>query len=360
MPDSTGSNKKVKYNPSPVNGHSEGLSKVVDKISEHYGNGDRSSVATSVLRGINHRGYGVPMKSNISNQGITFFTRPDLNLSYDNITVSRRLAVMGTKNLNSLPGYIRCILDPASNSGLFPKGHGVGLNRSKSALVDSKSAFVGVLTNNLTSLSGWPDNTIDSFTSEAGLGHEVWNQVDNYTASHGTFDLTAEFREFEGGLITTLIRTWMEYMSRVADGSMLPYPWSIEEKVLDYYTRIYRFVLDPTRTFVKHVISTIGYPTAVPDAAKYNFNSESPTAPSDSVGIPFKCLTCEVDDPITLLEFNSVVATFNPAMKDGTRESSMVKIPQAQALRYNFEGYPYIDLVTHELQWWMLKGDQDK
>ena len=333
--------------------------KEVDKISTKEGYGNRRTIGTSILRGINHRGYTDSLKSNVSNQGLTFFTRPDLNLSYDNVVTSRRLSNMNTKDKQSVPMYIRCVLDPVANNKLLiptPYDH-VPANVS-SPLCDPKSPFIHVLSNRLTSLSGWPDFTIDSFTSEAGIAHEVWNQVDTYTVNYGTFDLTAEFREYDGGLVTNLFRVWEEYSARVADGSMMPYPWTVEEKVLDYYTRIYRLVLDSTRTYVKHVISTIGYPTAVPDAAKFNFSAGSPKTPEDKVGIPFKCVGVEVDDPINLLEFNELVISFNPSMADDRREASMVKLKNIELDENNYNGYPRIDLTTNELQWWISKEEK--
>ena len=74
---------------------------VIDSLARKLGCGALSDAYRLMLSGINHRGLGNPVRTNRDNSGIIFFTRPDLNLTYDNIAYNRLMSTLGTKGERS-------------------------------------------------------------------------------------------------------------------------------------------------------------------------------------------------------------------------------------------------------------------
>jgi hypothetical protein len=331
----------------------------ITKVRGGYG---RTSIATlNILRGINHRGSGNIVPANTDEQGFTFFTKPNLNLSYDNVNAVRRLSFLAQGGSNSLGAAIRCTLSPLVESTVgihpgwsqsaMPKRHPQDI---RSSVTDDRYAFIPLLTNTLISLSGWPDFVVEAFNSKEGLRKETVSWVDSIADNYGSFDLTANFQNIDGDPITVLFSVWMEYAARVAEGSMNPYPQMIIENEIDYQTRIYRLILDPTKTFVRKIADVgIAFPSAVPNGAAFNYDSDTMfNEENKQIGIRFTCNGVRYNDPITIVNFNRTVATFNSSMRDSVRDEVMVKLKPNEKLLFNYRGYPRINELN-ELEWWV-------
>lgn len=321
----------------------------INRISRHSGYGDLGATMQDALYGINHRGAGNAIPGNSDHYGLTFFTRPRLNLSYDNVLASRQLMPLLTDDSTSLKRAIRVMLDP--------EGAKRGIT---SPLVDNHSAFLPILTNTLLSLNGWPDVTVDAFTSKEGRYKEAYSMVDSAVRYYSTFDATAAFRNIAGDPITLLFNTWIHYASQVYEGVMSPYPDSIIENEIDYNTRIYRLILDPSRLYVQKIAACgAAFPMASPLGTAFNFSSEQPVNnENEQISVPFRCMGAEYLDPIIVEEFNKVVGVFNPTMAESEgREprfrSTYYKVDTRTKNFFNYRGYPRIDPKTMELEWWV-------
>jgi hypothetical protein len=180
--------------------------------------------------------------------------------------------------------------------------------------------------------------------------------VDSFASDYSTFDITATFRNIDGDPINALFRAWTQYMTRVLSGSLVPYPEFVVENEIDYMTRIYRIILDPSRTHVQKIGACgAGFPTALPLGAAFNYSSDAPISQDTAqISIPFRCMGAQYNDPILVAEFNTTVATFNASMADGVREKMMVKLQQHERELFNYEGYPRIS-PDMELEWWVSK-----
>lgn len=326
---------------------------LTDGISRDGGYGSLSQAVTNTFYGINHQGAGVPAPRNNDHYGLTFFTRPRLNLSYDNIIAYRPLTNLLTTAPLSVNRAVRTYLDPVAERA--------SVNPIRTPLVDPYNPFIPLLTNTLISISGWPDSTVETYTSTEGLKREAWSMVDGTSRIYRTFDLTANFRNVVGDPITLLFHAWMHYAACVYEGVMVPHPDHIVENEIDYQTRIYRLVLDPTRTYVQKIAATgAAFPIANSIGNSFNYNNEKPvTEENAEISVPFRCMGVDYLDPITMLEFNKVVELFNPAMADGKRgyNNALVKLTAAERKVYNYRGYPHIDLETCELEWWVPAAD---
>ena len=194
--------------------------------------------------------------------------------------------------------------------------------------MDNNNAFIPVLTNNLLSLSGWPDLVAPTFTSKSGVYNEVYSQVDGITENYESFDLEATFRNTRGDPILYMFYIWLHYSAAVFSGKLAPYLDFITENEIDYNTRIYRLVLDANKQIVKKIAASgVCYPISVPLGSFFDFNNERPfNDQNKEISIRFKTLGAVYQDDILIKEFNNTVAIFNPAMRDGNRESYLVKI----------------------------------
>ncbi len=338
----------------------------VDVVSRQSGLGELTAATANALYGINHRGVGNPIPYNTDNHGLTFFTRPRMNLSYDNLSVDRVLTplLVEKEDPPTLQRAIRVLLDPINAGGRFGFNSRrltkERLNPVTSPLVDHKSAFIALLTNNLLSLNGWPDPVVGFYNAKEGVHKESWSMVDDVVRYYGTFDLQASFRNIAGDPITLLFNTWIRYAANVYEGRMIPYPDSILENEIDYQTRIYRLILDPSRQFVQKIaVANAAFPTSSALGAAFNFASDTPFVQdtAQQISIPLHCVGAEYNDPITIREFNDVVGVFNNDMFDHLRPNKMMRLDKALLNYFNYNGYPRIDPRTQELQWWVSRED---
>lgn len=341
----------------------------IDVSSRFSGLGGAGTSTFSIINGLSIYG-GLPkIPSNTDNQGYTFFTRPQLNLSYNNCITSRRMAAYANQNPVGAANAIRCMLQPIGLMRQFKRDSFNGSAQAKSGsdtdirsqIVDDRSPFINLLSNTLMTINGFPDLAPDTYTSNEGIAKEVVSWVDDRPYQHGPFDITADFANMDGDMLTHFFHCWVEYETRVAEGSMVPFPINIMTNRIDYQTKIYRLTMDRTRKFVQNIATTIAYPTAVPLGAVFNFNLEERLATDVAkVSIQFRCVGVEYNDPIQIYEFNRLVSRFNPDMADpvdrnepidSIRNKKMIKINESEKLVLDYKCYPRIS-ETNELEWW--------
>jgi hypothetical protein len=318
--------------------------------------GPASSAIGDSFFGINHRQVVPAIPINRDRFGLTFFTRPMLNLSTENLREHRLFAPMLSNQEKSLPRVLRNLLDYTQ----FKAGLG-------SSLVDPNLAFIAPLSNHILSMAGWPDMDVPTFTSSDGLYKEAYSMADGIVRHLGTYDITATFRNLPGDPITALFYFWCLYQEAVFTGELVPYPDMIWNNEIDYNTRIYRLVLDDTKTKVQKIAACgAAFPLNAPTGAAFNYESERPLNQSnDQITVNFRCIGAMYFDDILVDEFNRTQAFFNGCMKASaftynSRDKSWsnqyyVQVPIEALTVFNNRGYPRIDPDTYELQWWVDK-----
>jgi hypothetical protein len=309
----------------------------------------------SVFYGINHRQTPTPIPYNKDNYGLVFFTRPQLNLSTENIRAERFLGPLLTKQDASIQRIIRMYLDPrlgASDQALV------------SPFVDNKNAFMSLLTNHCISCTGWQDVLLDTYTSQPGAYREVYAQTDGVFKNYTTYDISATFRSMPGDPIMLLMLIWQFYQAAVFEGKLLPYPDFLVQNEIDYNTRIYRLVLDHTKQYVQKIACTgASFPINVPIGNSFNFETDAPlNMANKEITIQFKSLGARYMDEIVVHDFNKVVGIFNPQMRspDMSKNKEMAKVHISELQFFNNLGYPRIDPNTKELQWYVPIGDYNR
>lgn len=267
----------------------------------------------SAFHGIRATG-GLPrLPANTDERGYIFFTRPDMNLSYDNVIQTRRMAALSNTDPLSMGNLLRCMMDP------IHKDKGGSVN-DRSTIFNDKQAFMTILTNTCMTFSGMPDFSVERFTSQSGWSREQVTFTDSLPYMREAWNASATFMNMEGDPLTSLFLIWTEYQTRLVEGVMTPYPHNKYENRIDYMTGIYRFTLDNSGRYVKHVCRTIGFPVVAPISAVFEYDVSKPTNDTNSViSQDFACMGLEVDDPILIWEFNDVVREFNKVMTPANR-----------------------------------------
>jgi hypothetical protein len=325
------------------------IPEAINKVMQTTAAGAIDTAIGDSYFGINHRQTPGPVGVNKDNYGLTFFVKPRMNLTTANLVSSRQLSPLLTKQPASIQRVIRLLLDHQliTKEGL------------KSPLVDPQMGFIPILSNHLLSMNGWPDVSVDTFSSQDGVYKEAWAMVDSVAQNYSIYDITANFRNTPGSPITLLFFAWIHYMSMVYQGIMVPYFEHIVEQEMDYNTRIYRLVLDQSKRFVTGIAACgAALPISTPIGSMFNFNSEKPYNDEyDQISIQFRCMGAMYKDDILVYEFNRVTELFNDTMGDRYRTSMYRVVPFEFLSIFNYRGYPRIDPDTYELQWWVPKDE---
>lgn len=360
----------------------------LDIPNRESGFGGAGASTYTIFNGLNIQGGKPALPPNVDDQGLVFFTRPAMNLSYDNVINIRTLAALADQSHNSAGNALRCLMSPprylnSAIGGKAPKptyANGQLVGEGRSIFVDDENPFITVLSNTLKDLSGWPDWAMDTYTSPEGYQKEQVSWADDFPSIYNTFDLTANFYNTEGSVILDLMRVWLDYMTRVATGEMGPWPEYVVANRIDYQTKIYRFTLDRNRRFVQKVGCTIAFPTGIPNGAVFNYTDETPhNQDQNIVSIPLRCIGAEYDDPIIIEEFNATVGRFNSKMRaanlaeyrkaftdinlntgatlinNASRIAQpMVRLSEGEKQLYNYKAYPHIS-ADNEMEWWVSR-----
>lgn len=314
------------------------------------------------LYGFNHRQIPGMVPMNKDEYGFTFFTRPQLNLTPGNIRALREMYPLLTANEISLQRFLRCTLDPRLMVGNIE-----GSSALSCPFVDNDQAFIPVLTNNLNSISGWPDMTVDTFTSKEGVYKETYSQVDGIVKNYTTFQIDASFRNTRGDPIVFMFYIWLHYQSAVFQGILTPYIDYLMENALDYTTRIYRLVMDETKTYVRKIAATGGsFPVSLPIGSFMDFNKDRVfNDQNKNITIRFQCIGAQYLDDILIKEFNETTKIFNPSMAyveeadrstdDLSEAGGLISVPREMLTYFNHRGYPWINPDNYKLEWWIPK-----
>jgi len=330
----------------------------MDYISRGRGTGPyKTHLATQLAK---HDRIGIRASmDNYVKHGLTFITRPHLNLNPHNLKVDRVLNLLNTDNENSIQFAIRCMLDTdfAGTAG-FEKA-------MKCPFIDWRSPFFTWITNNMQGISGGPTFQLDVDTEEGGYFGEAQSTAkasDSYTKP---FDLNIEVIDPYGGPIAAAIFYWTYAMDAQYRGFILPYPGDIEEQVLNYTVSIYRFLTDITGIHIVRAYKYTGcFPISRPGASLADFTRDTPfIEQARSFSIGFRCNHVDENDPIIFKEFNDLVERYYPVFNKGgsaispdykehrkpmTRDQvdtwakSLGLIRNTFMPDYNYTGIPYI------------------
>lgn len=316
--------------------------RLVSKLTARNGFSPLDSALTSTMYGIDLFNNPSPAQQVHEQFGLVFFTRPMLNLSYDNVTAVRSLTPLATNETTSIGRYVRALLDP--------------LGKWPCPLLDQESVFMPILSNTLENLTGWQDPMVDTWTSASGLKKDAYTMVDSANDVFAPTDLSAMFRNTRGNVLGYLFHVWQTYMSLQFAGKIDPYPEFYEHFTVDYQTRIYHLILDPTRQFVEDVVCTgSSFPLANPAGARANYNrSEVVNQEIYTISQSFRSMGMFYYDPGYMYDFNTATGLLRPGFNDDNLREKQYRIlyPMEYKL-FTYRAFPRVNPKTARLEWWV-------
>lgn len=289
---------------------------------------------------------------NAEKVGLTFFTKPRLNMTTVSLRQDPQLAMMDSMNPMDWMFGIRCNLDT-----VFARSTPAHQAAVNSPWFNDTSAFNIPLSNALIGQSGWPDFNLEYETTEAGYFSEDMTLARGSDRGRRTYDINCTFRDVQGGWVMSYIYYWLHAMALQMEGAIVAYPSDREANRLNYTCSIYRFVLDTSlRTITKWAKATGCFPVTIPIGEVFNFNpGDSYIHTSQSFSVTFKANHVAYMDPRHLAAFNTLVERY--AGSDIKTSSNYVNVPPTP--EGNFIGIPYVELFkgTNELMWKAKKSD---
>lgn len=314
--------------------------------SSGLGPGNRTTHA--VFRGLNPLATIEQLPGNTDQQGLIFFTRPDMNLSYDNVSAYRKLNALNDHSPYGMANAIRCVLSPP---GVDPVG-----DKSRSKIIDDLLPFIAVLSNTCLKWSGAESKVADVHQTPENMAKAAMAWFDDRPIRPRVWTANATFANMEGNPVGALFDVMWDYQALVAsDSTFQPWPRNLFENRIDSQMAVYRFTLDRSRRYVQSTFRTICFPTVSDDAARFDLDrTEQYNDSGKEIQQTFTCMGREVDDPITITEFNKLVAMFNPLMRIEKRRTQMVKLKAHEYPIFAHMCYPRIE-DDKEFAWYAPK-----
>lgn len=353
------------------------IDRVLDESYRNMGFGSNSNILQNFMSRLDRHGTAL-VPPNTLNYGFTFITRPRLNMTEGNLRQNPHFAGLETMDNNSVPFMIRGLLDTVLSTGRGPFKDSEEVFKfadlaASSPLLDTKSPFLIPLCNGLKGISGWPDFTVESETTEGDFHSGDFTFAQGSDFLNKSTELSLEFRDIQGGIVIAILYYWILSIACLTKGTMMAYPDDIYEQRLNYTVSIYRFVTDPTRRHVLWWAKATGcFPKSVPIGALFNINQgEVSISSASNFSVPFVANKIEYNHPGILMDFVRLVRRYNPSLP-GIRlksttdiphltKTDMVEIPYMRdgqisydIRRMNFMGVPFIvpTKAGIELKWY--------
>ena len=246
---------------------------------------------------------------NAEHSGLTFITRPRLNLQSSSLRQDRTFAPLDgdpAASVNSMQYMIRCLLDTK-----FCRETG---SIYRSPLVDILNPWFTPLGNALNGVSGFTDPIIETFTTDSGFHSEDQTFAIGHDNLNKTYELQLSFKDIQHGPISAIFFYWLRYIYNVTKGTMLAYSDDVDNQRMNYTVSIYRFVMDPSRkTITKFCKATGCFPKSLPLGASFNYGEgETFVAASGRFSIPFVVNKLEYMDYAIFADFNRLAERYWP------------------------------------------------
>ena len=206
-----------------------------------------------------------------------------------------------------------------------------------------------------------------TYTSTPGMMKEVVGWANSQSNFYGKWDMDTTFYNTVQEPIKLLFNTWITYQSMVKYGTIYPYYDYMLGRRIDSTVGIFEIVLDEDNRTINHVAQTIAHPITKPDGKEYDIdNSVSYSAEDTDITMRWACYGALYDDPMSLVDFNRHVSTFNPKLRPyadstlsrGITEDYAELTPDLYPL-FNSLAIPFIDLRYKKLEWLISKEQLD-
>mgnify|MGYP001214329310 FL=1 len=283
-----------------------------------------------------------PFQVNRMYRGMTFITRPKLNLSTRSLKQDDTMQMLNNADPYGFQMAIRSWLDTK-----FAKDNDY-ITRN-CPFFNKFSAFNIPLMNSLTAISGWPDTVIESYTTRGGYFSEDMSFAVGSTDGRQTTNLTLSCRDFQGGFVMAMLFYYLRSLYLQSSGLSTVYTEDIDAYRLNYTFSIYRFLLDPYRKSIPYWAKATGcWFSGLPTGDLFNFSIDDEYIPtSREFSFPVVANRVEYMNPQILTDFVTVASRYGGSyLKDRSEGKALpdgyVEVPYSAS--QNFVGMPTIDL----------------
>lgn len=297
------------------------------------------------MRGIRILGKGPAMMPMADNTiGLSLVTRPQLNLSDDNISRSEKLVSLYGASQYSVGAYVRGMLDERWGAANSP----IGLN--------NQFPFIPVLTEYLKTSTGFDDLQISIDTSEPGLRQQVYQRVASKLESNGVFTIQQSYYNPKPSVIQALFQYWEDYISEVTSGDRQvgPRDWYLMGNRIDYDCRIYHLIMNKDTEFLEHIFATVqSIPVTYPAGSIANIDNTSTTLRGegqDDFTVQFSSAGMRMDEWGLLQAFNEHSFNYNKGLRPENRARYYRELKSDEYIPYNYGAYPLLLPRTAEIK----------
>lgn len=289
------------------------------------------------LRGLRILGKGPAMMPMADNTiGLSLVTRPQLNLTDDNISRSEKLVSLYGVGPNSIGAYIRGMLDERWGAAFQPHA------------LNNKIPFITCLTEYLKTSTGFNDLQIRVETSEPGLRDQVYQRVASKLEDNSAFSITQTYYNPKPSVIQALFQYWEDYISEVVSGDrqVTPRDWYLMANRVDFDCRIYHLIMNKDSQFLEHIFATVqSIPVTYPAGSIANIDNTSTTLRGegqDDFSVQFASVGQRQDEFGLIQAFNEHSFLYNPGLRPESRNSLYRELDESEYVAYNYGAYPLL------------------
>lgn len=325
----------------------DNLEPILDYAFSEAGGPSYTSPLVNIMRGIKILGQG-PQMAPIADDtiGLSFITRPLLNLSDDNCSKHMRLATLFKPASGSAQEYVKGLLDRTSG------------NNITSQAFDNKSAWMPILINLTKSSDGFPDIDLDMGTTGGGFRGEVHQYVDGVLDENGKYTLTQTYYNAKGGIVPFIFEIWLQYIYEVTtgDNNVEPYPEAVYQNYIDYDCRIYHLIMEKDNKSISHIFMSIqSIPVTFPAGAFAAIDNDSNNRRGqgqEEISIQYSSIGFRYDTWEVCDGFNGSTIYFNPDMANNVRATKNVLLRPSEWTTFQYASYPWININAMIMEWW--------
>lgn len=343
------------------------------KLNRYHGSGaeslyktddERKSVFDSALRDHNSPSYQrslidsfrgfraypngpamMPISDNVI--GLMFLTRPELNLSDENVYRSPNLYNLIGAGPDNIQGYIRGVLDRKWGD-LY-----------QHPMLENKLPFISSLNEYLKVSTGFSDLRLDISTGEPGIRQQVYQSVTSKIEENGQYSMSQTYANPKMGIISGLFQTWLHYISEVVSGDhqVYPYPNYLFANRRDFDCRIYHLIMNKDTEYLESIYATVeSIPQTFPAGAMANIDRTGTTARGegqDDFTVQYSSVGMRFDELTLINAFNQHVYNYNKNLemdvKGGTNRFYR-ELHASEYIRFNYNMFPLLLVRMSELK----------
>ena len=275
---------------------------------------------------------------NILHSGYVFMSKPRLMLTSANLKQDRVMALLDTLDPLRYETSMRGYLD--SHLPTIPEFQ---QEFSKCPYFNSTSPFIIPAQNALRQIAGYPDFSLNTYTTQGGDFEEDQTQASGSDFCSRTYNFNLDFMDIQGTYLFQFFYYWVRYIALIKMGIMNPYNDDMAQRLLNYTTRIYRFIMSPNKRQIQICSAVTGcFPTNVPFGSMFDFNKdEHRIHAAHRFSVPFVGNAVDYQDWAILVEFNILVNRYTQLEKK-IKSGEVIEVPRLP--QYNYIGTPYIAL----------------